>query len=169
MASVVGPISAALKAVTGLLQNGAGAISSALGLLAAPLLAVSGTAGALGPLVGGAGGESAMQNAHNTQSDSASANVTNHADVVVALEPSLAEAPAMEVAAPKAQLQFEQFNGGAQLQFEQFNGGVRHMRRSRVKSSRVLSPKRRSSSLKRTKASVKGRSKTRSRARGTTK
>jgi hypothetical protein len=158
MASVIGPISAALKAVTGLLQNGAGAISSALGLLAAPLLAVSGTAGALGPLVGGAGGESAMHNAHNTQSDSASANVTNHADVVVALEPSLAEAPAMEVAAPKSQ-----------LQFEQFNGGVRHMRRSRVKSSRVLSPKRRSSSLKRTKASVKGRSKTRSRARGTTK
>ena len=157
MASVIGPISAALKAVTGLIQSGAGAVSSALGLLAAPLLAVSSTAGALGPLVGGGGGESAMP----MPNESASANVTNHADVVVALEPPLESV----IAAPKAhQLQFEQFNG--------FNGGVRHhMRRSRVKSN----PKRRSSSLKRTRDSVKGRSKPRSRAsrasraRGTTK
>ena len=170
MASVVGPVSAALKAVTGLIQSGAGAVSSALGLIAAPLLAVSSTAGALQPLVGG---DKVSEVAFTTSAvlgESADAPVLGDlvdAHVAASEAPSV---PSSEISgasealvAPEPAAQTPE----AAVNFEQFLGGMRKMK-SRNKRLRVSSNKRRSSSLKRNnKYKNKRGSRSRSRVRYT--
>lgn len=171
MASVVGPVSAALKAVTGLIQSGAGAVSSALGLIAAPLLAVSSTAGALQPLVGG---DKVSEVAFTTSAvlgESADAPVlgdlvdahvaASEAPSVPSSEISGAASEALVAPEPAAQ------TPEAAVNFEQFLGGMRKMK-SRNKRLRVSSNKRRSSSLKRNnKYKNKRGSRSRSRVRYT--
>jgi len=165
MASVVGPVSAALKAVTGLLQSGAGALSSALGLLAAPLLAVSSTAGALQPLVGG---DKVYEVASSSTVDPVMGEgVSVDVNVVAASEAPIAENSGIEISsAPEAGAP-EAGAPEAAVNFEQFFGGMRkmHSRKKRA-PRRVLSKKRRSSSLKRGNNNSK-RSKSRSRGRST--
>lgn len=169
MASVVGPVSAALKAVTGLIQSGAGAVSSALGLIAAPLLAVSSTAGALQPLVGG---DKVSEVAFTTSAvlgadapvlgDLVDAHVAASEDTSVpSSEISGAASEALVAPEPAAQ------TPEAAVNFEQFLGGMRKMK-SRNKRLRVSSNKRRSSSLKRNNKNKNKRgSRSRSRVRYT--
>ena len=170
MASVVGPVSAALKAVTGLIQSGAGAVSSALGLIAAPLLAVSSTAGALQPLVGGDKvSEVAFTTSAVLGADAPVLGDLVDAHVAASEAPSV---PSSEIsgAAPEALVAPEPAaqTPEAAVNFEQFLGGMRKMKSRRNKRLRVSSNKRRSSSLKRNNKNKNKRgSRSRSRVRYT--